>query len=101
MGAHRAVPIAVTVKGCRAPFKFYTDLTLDARQLGVCHGQGLEATLALVGLAGKRLRWVWMGGWVGVGRWVGGRVGGAGRQAPEVGVGGWAGWLAGKRVGCC
>ncbi|KAL4444145.1 hypothetical protein ABPG75_011882 [Micractinium tetrahymenae] len=55
VGAHRSVPIPVTVKGSRPVFKFYTDLQMEAEALSVCHSQGLEPALALVSLAGKRL----------------------------------------------
>ncbi|GAB4818387.1 hypothetical protein N2152v2_005433 [Parachlorella kessleri] len=55
VGAHRHVTIPVTLKGCRAPFKVYTDLTADLDGVTVSYSQGMEPTLMLVGMAGKRL----------------------------------------------
>lgn len=55
VGAHRAVGVRVNARGCRAPFKVYTDLAVDARALAVCFTPGMEPFLAQVGLAGKRL----------------------------------------------
>lgn len=39
----------------RATFKVYTDLSADLGRVSVCYSQGHEPTLALLGLAGKRL----------------------------------------------
>lgn len=46
VGAHRAVLIPVTVKGCRPVFKFYTDLRFEAEALSVCHSQVRRRWLA-------------------------------------------------------
>jgi hypothetical protein len=55
VGMHRTVPVAVNVRGCRAPFKLYTDVQIDADDLRVCFSPGFDPFFALAGMAGKRL----------------------------------------------
>lgn len=55
VGTHRVVPIEINQRGCRAPFKLYTDLAVDARALVVCFTPGYEPFFGIMGLAGKRL----------------------------------------------
>jgi hypothetical protein len=54
VGAHRQLRIPATVKGCRPPFKFFTDLSLEAQALAVCHSQ--VATPAPLAAPGRRHR---------------------------------------------
>ena len=55
VGAHRAVAITVNVRGCKAPFKLFTDCVIDAKRMSVVFGPGYEPALGLMGLAGKKL----------------------------------------------
>ncbi len=55
VGAHRAVDIQTNVRGCKAPFKLYTDLSIEAKCLSVVFSPGYEPALAMLGMAGKRL----------------------------------------------
>lgn len=55
VGAHRAIDIQTNVRGCKAPFKLYTDLSIEARRLSVVFSPGYEPALAMMGMAGKRL----------------------------------------------
>lgn len=55
VGAHRAVAIQVNVRGCKAPFKLYTDCAIDSKRMSVVFGPGYEPALGLMGLAGKKL----------------------------------------------
>ncbi len=55
VGAHRAVDIQTNVRGCKAPFKLYTDVSIEARRFSVVFTPGYEPALAMMGMAGKRL----------------------------------------------
>ena len=55
VGAHRRVSLQTNVRGCKAPWKLYTDVVIDTQRFSVVHGPGYEPTMALVGMAGKRL----------------------------------------------
>lgn len=55
VGSQRAVPIQVNMRGCRPPFKLYTDCIVEGRRAAVCFSPGYEPFLAMMGMAGKRL----------------------------------------------
>ena len=48
VGRHRHTPIGVTVKGCRALVKVYTDVWLRVGEANACYGMGLEPVIAMV-----------------------------------------------------